>query len=91
MLVETLREVQRMGGNPVEAVKLAMRKGWASLDIEYLRNAGFKFANAPPPGAEDWPARLDLWNRDQFWVPAWGPKPGERNCRVPPELLTRAA
>lgn len=90
MLVETLREVRRLGGNPADALKLAIKKGWVSVDIEYLRNAGFKFANAPPPGAEDWPKRLQVW-REGTWAHAWGPKPGEPGCRVPPELLTRAA
>lgn len=90
LVVETLREVQRLGGNPVDAVKLAMRKGWASLDIEYLRNAGFKLSTPPPAVAEDWSKRLEVW-REGTWVHGWGPKPGEPGCRVPPELLTRAA
>lgn len=40
--------------------------------------------------AEDWAGRMAVW-ADGTWSPAWGPKPGERNCRVPAELLSRAA
>ena len=44
---------------------------------------------ATPP-AEDWPGRMAVW-ADGTWAPTWGPKPGERGCRVPAELLNRAA
>lgn len=91
LLVETLREVQRLGGNPVEAVKLAIRRGWASLDIEYLRNAGFKFKVEPPPANVDWAGRMDVWRKDGTWTHMWGPKPGERHCRVPAELMEGTA
>jgi len=45
---------------------------------------------APVAQQEDWAGRLKVW-RQGTWAPAWGPKPGERNCRVPPELLHDAA
>ena len=34
----------------------------------------------------DWEARMKAFVTDGTWL-AWGPKPGERGCRVPPELL----
>lgn len=46
-------------------------------------------SKAVPP-AEDWAGRMAVW-ASGTWSPAWGPKPGERNCRVPSELLSRAA
>lgn len=87
LLVETLREVKRLGGNPVEAVKLAMRRGWASLDIEYLRNAGFNFKIEPQPASVDWASRMEVWRKDQTWTYHWGPKPGEKGCKVPAQFL----
>lgn len=91
LLVETLREVQRLGGNPAEAVKLAIRKGWASLDIEYLRNAGFKFLVSAQEEAIDWQARLAAWRSDGTWASGWGPPPNAKGCRAPPELIGKAA
>lgn len=93
MLVETLREVVRLGGNPADALKLAVKKGWLSVDIEYLRNNGFKFTN--PAAASDgfnWQAAVDLFRADPTsWAAGWGPKPGEPGCRVPTHLLSKAA
>jgi len=43
-----------------------------------------------PAAAEDWPGRMAVW-RQGTWSPAWGPKPGERGCRVPHQYLTAAA
>jgi hypothetical protein len=30
-----------------------------------------------------WVQRLDSWQKSQFWLPQWGPKPGERGCLAP--------
>lgn len=43
-----------------------------------------------PPKPEDWVARLKVWREGGVWG-AWGPRPGEAGCRVPPELLQAAA
>lgn len=63
----------------------------AAIIERATRRAKIPERAAPP--AEDWPGRLKLW-RDTlaeegrgYWPHAWGPKPGERDCRVPPELL----
>jgi hypothetical protein len=52
---------------------------------------GVAAAPKPPDAIEDWPKRLKIHAEQGFWAEAWGPKPGERGCRAPPELLVRAA
>jgi hypothetical protein len=42
--------------------------------------------SAEPPEA-DWEMRLRCWRKSRFWQPFWGPKPSERGCFAPPELL----
>jgi hypothetical protein len=44
-------------------------------------------ASAP---IEDWSGRMAVW-AEGTWSPAWGPKPGEKDCRVPAEYLNRHA
>lgn len=90
-LVETLREVQRLGGNPTEALHLAIRRGWSSFDIEYLRNAGFKFSQSGQPVSIDWAGRLKSFTEFDIWPMAWGPRPGDPGCEAPAELLKRTA
>ena len=41
----------------------------------------------PPAASEDWAGRIAAWRKDRTWG-AWGPRPGERGCRVPADLLT---
>lgn len=45
----------------------------------------------PLPQGEDWNLRLEVFRKNGTWIPAWGERPGEPGCRVPAELLTRAA
>lgn len=90
-LVETLREVQRLGGNPTEALNLAIKRGWSSFDIEYLRNAGFKFSQPSPAASIDWPGRIKSFTEFDIWPMAWGPRPGDPGCEAPAELLKRTA
>ena len=33
-----------------------------------------------------WQARLRSWRQSRFWLPLWGPKPGEAGCFAPVEL-----
>src|SRR4051794_31652468 len=33
-----------------------------------------------------WEARLRSWRRSRFWLPLWGPRPGEDGCFAPPDL-----
>lgn len=42
------------------------------------------------PGGSDsqnWEMRLRCWRKSKFWQAWWGPKPSERGCFAPPELL----
>jgi len=34
-----------------------------------------------------WDARLRSWRQSRFWLPLWGPKPGEPGCFAPAEVL----
>ncbi len=34
-------------------------------------------------GDTPWKQRLAGWQKSQFWLPMWGPKPGERGCLAP--------
>jgi len=39
--------------------------------------------------AIDWPGWIAVWAESGTWSPAIGPKPGEKGCRAPPELLAK--
>ena len=58
------------------------------IEANAKERAGIPSKAAPP--AEDWAGRMAVWS-EGTWAPAWGPKPGERGCRVPAELLNRQA
>lgn len=66
---------------------------WGYFTEAIIEAAGKKAAIPMKPAAStfDWAAALDLFRADGTWMHAWGPKPGERGCRVPAELLNRAA
>ena len=90
-VVATLREVQRLGGNPAEALHMAIRKGWKTLEIEYLRNAGFKFTQTAAAASIDWSKRVDAFYEDGIWPMSWGPRPGDPGCEAPAHLIARSA
>jgi uncharacterized protein YdaU (DUF1376 family) len=58
-----------------------------------VARAAEKAAIPPKPEvpAEDWSKRIAVWQQSRTWAQAWGPKPGETGCKVPPELLRTAA
>jgi hypothetical protein len=39
---------------------------------------------------ENWRKRLAYFRDAEKWIDAWGPKPGEPGCLVPPRLLISA-
>lgn len=47
---------------------------------------GKSFSEMPDDRAK-WTARLRSWRQSRFWLPLWGPKPGEPGCFAPPGLL----
>lgn len=65
---------------------------WAYIVPIVIERAAKRSAIPAKPAepAEDWPGRMKVWRETQTWG-AWGPRPGERGCRVPPELLSEAA
>jgi uncharacterized protein YdaU (DUF1376 family) len=99
-LCGVLRQVKAAGGNPAEALRFAIKKGWVSLELEYLRNNGFPLPKTAPAVVseavaqwplEKWRLMVTNWQQTGDWNPSLGPKPGEPGCRVPPELLKDAA
>lgn len=46
---------------------------------------------APQQPTVNWRARVEVYLRDGTWAAAWGPKPGDSGCDVPPELLKAQA
>lgn len=90
-MVEILRQVQAHGGNPTEAIQLAIRKGWLSIEIEYLRNAGFKFTQTAAAAKIDWSKRVNAFYEDGIWPMSWGPRPGDPGCEAPAHLIARSA
>ena len=40
-----------------------------------------------PDDRAKWTARMRSWRQSRFWLPLWGPKPGEPGCFAPAELL----
>lgn len=99
-IVAVLRDVRAAGGSPAEALQLAIRKGWVSLELEYLRNAGFKFAAGTTDHLaklaswpdEKWRSVLDEYRQTGEWRrETYGPRPGESGCLVPARLTVKAA
>src|SRR4051794_18069406 len=39
--------------------------------------------SALPDYRPQWRARLRGWEKSRFWLPQWGPKPGEHGCFAP--------
>lgn len=66
---------------------------WAYFTEAIIEAAAAKRAIPTKPAAPqfDWRAAVEMFKADGTWSHAWGPKPGERGCRVPAELLARAA
>jgi len=49
-------------------------------------NRGVRFSEIPDDRTK-WEARLRSWRQSRFWLPLWGPKPGEAGCFAPVEVL----
>lgn len=66
---------------------------WNYFTQAIIEAAAAKSAIPQRPAApsEDWAGRMAAWHQDATWIHAWGPKPGERGCRVPRELIERTA
>jgi hypothetical protein len=72
------------------AVRAAKNAGTPD-PISYVEAALRKYPVPPDPvtfTATDWQRNVQAAIKTKQWPPNWGPAPGKRGCRVPPELLT---
>jgi hypothetical protein len=82
-------------------IEEAIREAWIVLYAEQTASpaarrlaAALLAVTAGTPTHPNWVTPDDLW-RDRLavlagqgaWLAAWGPRPGEPNCRMPPALL----
>jgi hypothetical protein len=56
---------------------------------ERFANRGVSYGELPDERVK-WEARLRSWRQSRFWLPLWGPKPGEPGCFAPREVLQAA-
>jgi hypothetical protein len=59
--------------------------------VSYVEAALRKYPVPPDPisfTATDWQRNVQAAIKTKEWPPNWGPAPGKRGCRVPPELIT---
>jgi hypothetical protein len=59
--------------------------------ISYVEAALRKYPVPPDPAtftATDWQRNVQAAIKTKQWAQNWGPPPGKRGCRVPPELVT---
>lgn len=89
-MVRVLRAVREQGGDPTAALQLAMQRGWATFDVDWLRNAGFSFSK-PRADAIDWGGWVEGFYADGVWQDRLGPRPDEAGCKAPAELLRKFA
>lgn len=75
------------------AGKGTLHKDWTSAAQYWCRNEkNFRRAEPPKSGppttpAEPWEQRMSGWHGRKFWMPMWGPRPGEPGCMVPKAYL----
>ena len=50
--------------------------------------SGLSYGELPDDRAK-WEQRLRSWRKSRFWLPLWGPKPGEPGCFAPAEVPQR--
>ena len=84
---------RRSAGCPIGAIGVSHRREQKNRQV---RKPG---AHAPdfvdrkvsfgeiPDDHVKWQARLRSWRTSRFWLPLWGPKPGEAGCFAPREVL----
>jgi len=83
--VYTLAEPYRLGRKPsVSPSQHGVSRG-ATQEVtpaKYL-NKGIWVGEAGLPRPTEWEPRLKGWARSGFWLPGWGPRPGEAGCFAP--------
>jgi len=73
---------------PVSKMKnrFSQREKQEANPAKHSRNS-IRYEGELPDERAKWPARMRWWRKDGSWPLDAGPKPGEPNCQVPPELL----
>jgi hypothetical protein len=59
--------------------------------VSYIEAALRKYPTPPDPVSfttTDWQRNVQAAIKTKQWPSNWGPAPGKRGCRVPPELIT---
>ncbi len=68
-----------------------LRNPWVYLDrvigTAVERKAAEASAGAFSGERGLWRARLNDWRNRRFWLPMWGPEPGQPGCEAPPDLV----
>jgi hypothetical protein len=73
------------------AVRAATKAGTPE-PISYVEAALREYPLPPDPRtftATDWQRKVQAAIKTKQWARDWGPPPGKRGCRVPPELITQ--
>jgi hypothetical protein len=88
-MAAALAEVKQLGGSAQDAVARSIKRGWTSIDLEWLRNDGMKLNGSGK--SIDWDGWVQTYFADNQWHVPLGPKPGEAGCRAPPEVIAKYA
>lgn len=73
--------------------KTPTRSDWAATWRNWLANCR-EFVPEPKPKTDlksiepgHWRSMIRVWREHSHWHESWGPKPGEPDCKAPPEIL----
>jgi hypothetical protein len=67
-------------------------RAWVAREPQRYAGGTRGFGSAAEAVAETpWAARMRQWHREGWWLPAFGPRPGEPGCFVPAQYLAEAA
>jgi hypothetical protein len=67
-------------------------RAWVAREPQRYASGTRGFGSAAEAVAETpWAARMRQWHREGWWLPAFGPRPGEPGCFVPAQFLAEAA
>jgi len=85
------RQARRAAASPEGVPELGTEEKPDKKNQEWARRRA-RFADPNRTDAElpddtaKWEARLRSWHKSRFWLPFWGPKPGEPDCWAPKGL-----
>jgi len=53
--------------------------------VKNKKNFGIRYEGELPDERALWPHRMRSWKKSGFWLPSYGPRPGEPGCLAPPD------